>query len=238
MRESSTRRETVEHPIGNEVEERERDSSRTSLEVDLFTERESADSGRDGKETESGPQKSFGNILKDQELKGPGAGPNKGNPSVKKRKTGGRIRLFIVILTGISLGLFFGYFHLKYSLLGSKGPDNKKKESVPEKRHFPILKEETITFDSFIVPFRENKRFTYISLSIVFSLPNKEISREMSRKRDYIRGILYDMFTEEINRANNIPPIDHLKESIIRTVNRVLSTGVVKEVFITQFLAV
>jgi flagellar basal body-associated protein FliL len=69
-------------------------------------------------------------------------------------------------------------------------------------------------------------------------LPNKEIRNEMSRKREYIRGILYDMFAEEINRVNNIHPIDQLKESIIRTVNWALSTGVVKEVFMTQFLAV
>ena len=60
----------------------------------------------------------------------------------------------------------------------------------------------------------------------------------MTRKRDRIRGILYDMFIEEVNRENKIPPIDHLKKSIIRTVNRVLSVGVVKEVFVTQFLAV
>ena len=96
---------------------------------------------------------------------------------------------------------------------------------MSEKRRFPILKEETITFDPFIVPFRENKRFTYISLSFVFSLPNKEISRVMSRKRDCIRGILYEIFTEEINRANKISTIHHLKEIIIRTANRALFYG-------------
>jgi len=60
----------------------------------------------------------------------------------------------------------------------------------------------------------------------------------MSGKRDHLRGILYDMFKEEINRENRIPPIDDLKKSIIRAVNGVLSVGEVKEVFVTQFLAV
>ena len=218
------------------MEERKRDSSRAAFEVDIFAERGVVDSGRDRKGPESGHEKFFGDVLRDQEVKEIIAGPDMvESPIKKKRNTRGKIGLSILILAGFSLILFLGYFHLKYSLLGL---NKQKTESVPEKRHFPILKEETITFDSFIVPFRQNKRFTYISLSIVFHLPNKEISREMSRKRDYIRGILYDMFTEEINRANNIPPIDHLKASIIRTVNRTLSTGVVKEVFITQFLAV
>ena len=60
----------------------------------------------------------------------------------------------------------------------------------------------------------------------------------MSRKRARIRGYLYEMFIEEVNKASRIPDIDHLKRSIIRTVNRVISQGVVEEVFVTQFLAV
>ena len=219
----------------NEMEEQNRDISPTAFEVDLFAEQESADSGREGTGPESGHEKTFRDILKDQDVKEIRADPDKVKSPPKKRKTGGKRGLFILILTGIALILSVGYLNLKYNILSL---NEQKIESVPEKRHFPILKEETITFDSFIVPFTENKRFTYISLSIVFRLPNKEISREMSRKKDYIRGILYDMFTEEINRANEIPPMDHLKESIIRTVNRALSTGMVKEVFITQFLAV
>jgi flagellar basal body-associated protein FliL len=225
----------MENPLGSEAKEQGRDTSRTTPELDLLPEKEVVDSRRNGTEPESAPEQSVGDILKDRNVEEIVAGPDKLKSPVRKKNAGRRIGLFILILTGISLLLVFGYFHLKYDLLGL---NNKKIEALPEKRHFPIFKEETITFDSFIVPFRENKKFTYISLSIVFRLPNKEIRREISRKREYLRGILYDMFTEEINRVNNIPPIDHLKESIIRTVNRALSTGAVKEVFITQFLAV
>jgi flagellar basal body-associated protein FliL len=140
-----------------------------------------------------------------------------------------------VIAIGVSLFLGIGYIYVKPNNLKL---NNKKLDIVPERKVFPIPKGESVTFDSFIVPFKKNTRFTYISLSIVISLPNNEVRNEMTRKRDRIRGILYDMFIEEVNRENKIPPIDHLKKSIIRTVNRVLSVGVVKEVFVTQFLAV
>ena len=116
--------------------------------------------------------------------------------------------------------------------------NNKKLEKIPERDVFPIPKGESIAFDSFIVPFKENERFTYITLSIVISIPNKELRKEISRKRDHIRGILYEAFIDEINRENRIPAIGHLKKTIIRTVNGVLAGGVVKEVFVTQFLAV
>ena len=212
----------MEHPLGSEAEEQGPDTSRTAPELDLFPVKEVEDSRLNRIESKSAPEKSVGDILKDRDMEEIVAGPDKLKSPVKKKNGERRIGLFILILTGISLLLVFSYFYLKHDILSL---NNKKIEVLPEKRHFPIFKEETITFDSFIVPFRENKRFTYISLSIVFSLPNKEISREMSRNREYIRGILYDMFAEEINRVNNIPPIDHLKESIIRTVNRALSTG-------------
>ena len=221
--------------MGNRAQEQGRDASRTAPELDLFTGRDVVSSRPEVNEPESASEKDFTDDLNDREIKEIAGGPNKTASPVKRRSARNRSFLFILIILGASVILALGYFHLKHNILSL---NNKEIESVPEKRRFPILKEETITFDSFVVPFRENKRFTYISLSIVFRLPNKEIGREMSRKRDYIRGILYDMFTEEINRSNKIPPIDHLKEIILRTVNQALSTGMVREVFITQFLAV
>jgi flagellar basal body-associated protein FliL len=157
------------------------------------------------------------------------------NPTVKQRNSGAKGKLSLFIVVGMSFVIGIGYICLKYDILTS---NNEKLDIVPVKNVFPIPKGELITFNSFIVPFKKNERFTYISLSIVISLPNKELRNEISGKRDRIRGILYDMFTEEINRENRIPPIDHLKKSIIRTVNGVLSVDVVKEVFVTQFLAV
>ncbi len=181
------------------------------------------------------PEEPFGSASKEQRGEATRPGPGKGNPLVKERNYRGIGRLSILIAIGVTFFLGMGYICVKYDILGlSDG----RLGIAPEKATFSIPKVETITFDSFIVPFKENRRFTYISLSIVFSLPNNEVRKEMSRKRDHIRGILYDMFIDEINRAYRIPPIDHLKKSIIRTVNRTLSVGAVKEVFVTQFLAV
>jgi flagellar basal body-associated protein FliL len=156
-------------------------------------------------------------------------------PPVKQRNYRAKGLLSLLIAVGMSLFLGIGYIYLKDDNFEL---NNKKLDLVPERKVFPISKGESITFSSFIVPFKENKRFTYISLSIVISLPNKEMRNEMSGKKDHLRGILYDMFKEEINRENGIPPIGHLKKSIIRTVNGVLSVGEIKEVFVTQFLAV
>jgi flagellar basal body-associated protein FliL len=143
--------------------------------------------------------------------------------------------LALSIAIGISLFWGIRYIYLKDNNLDL---NNEKSDLVSERKIFPLPKGELIAFSSFIVPFKENQRFTYITLSIVISLPNKEIRNEMNGKRDHLRGILYDMFKEEINRGYRIPSIDHLKKSIIRTINGVLSVGEVKEVFVTQFLAV
>jgi flagellar basal body-associated protein FliL len=156
-------------------------------------------------------------------------------PTVKQRNHLAKGLLCLLIIVGMSLSVGIGYIYLKDD---NNELNNEKSDLVPGKDNYYAKKGESVTFDPFIVPFKNNTRFTYISLSIVISLPNNEVRNEMTRKRDRIRGILYDMFIEEVNRENKIPPIDHLKKSIIRTVNRVLSVGEVKEVFVTQFLAV
>ncbi len=192
-------------------------------------------SGKQETKPDPVPERSSENTSKEQGGKGTKPDSNRGNPPVRRRNYGTKSKFLLVIAIGISLFLGIGYIYVKPNNLKL---NNKKLDIVPGRKVFPIPKGESIIFDPFIVLFKNNTRFTYISLSIVISLPNNEVRNEMTRKRDRIRGILYDMFIEEVNRENRIPPIDHLKKSIIRTVNRVLSVGVVKEVFVTQFLAV
>ena len=162
-------------------------------------------------------------------------GSNRINPGVRHRsnRSKGKWSLFMVLVIALFIGV--GFFYVKYGKYSSNG---EKLNLVTKRNVFPIPKGELIAFDPFIVPFNENERFTYMSLSIVIGLPNKELRYEINGKRDRIRGILYDMFLGEINRENRIPPIDHLKKSIIRTVNGALSGGEVKEVYVTQYLAV
>jgi flagellar basal body-associated protein FliL len=192
-------------------------------------------SGKQETKPDPSPERSSENASKEQGGKGTKPESNRGNPPGRRRNYGAKSKFLLVIAIGVSLFLGIGYIYVKPDNLKL---NNKKLDIVPERKGFPIPKGESAIFDPFIVPFKNNTRFTYISLSIVISLPNNEVRNEMTRKRDRIRGILYDMFIEEVNRENKIPPIDHLKKSIIRTVNRVLSVGEVKEVFVTQFLAV
>ena len=57
---------------------------------------------------------------------------------------------------------------------------------IPQLKWFPIENSKSIKFESFIIPFREHGKFTYISLSISFELPNKELMDEMLEKNNWI----------------------------------------------------
>jgi flagellar basal body-associated protein FliL len=148
----------------------------------------------------------------------------------KKYKGKGRLWLFIAI------GLFFlsgaGYLYMKgeMSLVTSnqkEGPDR-----------FAIPKEQLLVFRSFVIPFKQSKKFTYLSLTIAFNLRDKKLMGEMIQEKNRLRGIIYDMLTEEINGLKDVPSLEKLKKCIIRAVNGALSMGRIKEAYITDLLAV
>ena len=128
-----------------------------------------------------------------------------------------------------------GYLYLKWK--GSNIPLNQK-EGTSQINRLAIPKDQLLIFHSFVIPFKENRGFTYISLSISFNVPNIELKREMIEKKGRLRGIIYDMLREEMNKVKEIPPLEKLKESITRGVNTALSAGKVNKVYITNFLAV
>ena len=144
-------------------------------------------------------------------------------------------RLLLCIAIGLCLLIGIGYLYLKWKK--SNIPFNQKEET-PQFNKLTIPKDQLLIFNSFIIPFKENKQFTYISLSISFYLPNKELRREMIEKKGQLRGIIYDILREEINKAKEIPPLKELKKFVIRGLNTALSTGKASEVYITKFLLV
>lgn len=144
-------------------------------------------------------------------------------------------RLLLCIAIGLCLFIGIGYLYLKWKK--SNIPFNQKEET-PQFNKLTIPKDHLLIFSSFIIPFKENKQFTYISLSVSFYLPNKELRREMIEKKGQLRGIIYDILREEINKAKEIPPLKELKKFVIRGLNTALSTGKVSEVYITKFLLV
>jgi len=144
-----------------------------------------------------------------------------------------RLSLFIAI--GLCLLMGIGYLYLKGKIFNIIVD---QKGEIPELDRLAIPKDQLLIFPSFVIPFRENKRFSYISLSIYFNLPNKELMREMIEKKGELRGIIYDILRQEINKLKEVPSLEELKGFIIRGVNTALSAGKVNEVYITKFLAV
>ena len=152
-----------------------------------------------------------------------------------ERKFREKKRLLLCIAIGLCLFIGIGYLYLKWKR--SNIPLNQKEETRQVNR-LAIPEAQLLIFPSFVIPFKENRGFTYISLSISFNVPNKELKREMMEKKGQLRGIIYDMLREEIHKEKEIPSLKKLKECIIRAVNMTLSAGNVSEVYISKFLAV
>ena len=153
--------------------------------------------------------------------------------NLKSNKTTYKVRkqLITLIVLGMCLLSGAGYLFLK------TGKTLYQREKTYMVERFKIPKDQNLTFHSFIIPFKENDNFTYISLSITLNLPNKEAERNIMQNKDRLRGVLYDILKEEINRFREVPPIENLKEPIKRGVNEVLSNEKVNDVYIVQYLA-
>jgi len=109
---------------------------------------------------------------------------------------------------------------------------------IPQLKWFPIQNSTSIKFEPFIIPFREHGKFTYISLSISFELPNKELMGEMIEKNNWIRGIIYNILSDNIYVLENVSSLMKLKKIIINNVNDVLRSGRVNKAIITDFSTV
>ena len=109
---------------------------------------------------------------------------------------------------------------------------------ISQLKWFPIQNCESIKFEPFIIPFREHGKFTYISLSISFELPNKELMDEMIEKNNWIRGIIYNILSENIYVLENVSALMKLKKFIIDGVNKVLTAGKVDKAIISDFSTV
>jgi len=145
----------------------------------------------------------------------------------------GKKRLLLSIALGLCLLIGIGYFYLK-----GKAFDIPKEEETTQLHRLKIPKDQLLLFHSFVIPLKEKKGLTYISLSISFNVPNKELRREIIAKKEQLRGIMYDILREEINKTEEIPPLEKIKGFLTRRVNMALSGGKVNEIYITKFLAV
>ena len=147
-----------------------------------------------------------------------------------RRKKG----IALCIALGLCCVIGGGYLYLKQ--VRSHGSSYQKEEMKTVGR-VPGTKDQLLPLHPFIVPFKENNKFTYLFLSIVFQFPNKQVEREILDLKDQLRGIIYDIVREEIQETKEGPSLEKLKFSVIEGVNGVLSSGKVDGVYITKFLA-
>ncbi len=148
----------------------------------------------------------------------------------------GKTRLSLFIAIGLCLLTGIGYLYLKGRVSNITVDKGGK---IPQFDRLAIPKDQLLIFPSFVIPLiKENRKFTYISLSIYFNLPNKEIMGEMIEKKGELRGIIYDILREKINKTEKVPSMPELKGFIVRGVNAALSAGKVNEIYITKYLAV
>lgn len=146
--------------------------------------------------------------------------------NLKKKKL-----LSIFVIVELCLLLVFGYHFFQ-----------NKKGVTPRVKRVLISNDRSFNFGSFVIPVKEHNNFSYISLSIGFKMPNKELEIEMIRKRDQIRGLIYDILIEEVNQSEALPmpmaTFDNIKEFIIQRTNEVVTSGKINEAYLKDFLAV
>lgn len=220
--------DVAEQFSGNELDEQKVDGKESVPEKNT----DEPHTGEVQKASKESPKEESQSVHEDDNLKSIGGKQN----GTKK------LVLFIFILLGLSIMGGIGYFFTQ---------EEKPPTSSEQKGDIPHLEDRTVQinqsvtpkdqlliFHSFVIPFKENKQFAYISLSISFNLPNKQLKREMIEKKHQLRGIIYEKLRQEINKKKEVPLLEELKEVIIRGVNIALSDGKVEEVYITEFLAV
>lgn len=152
-----------------------------------------------------------------------------------------RRKLFLLLIWGtfVFAGLL-SYPFFKNLPVGPMKP-SKSQEISPKinvMKRFPVQSDRSVTFDSFIIPYEEHGKFTYISLSISFELPNEELRDEMYKKNTLIRGVIYMILSKNIKILTTVSSLERLKELITYSVNGVLAPGKVNDIIITDFLTV
>jgi flagellar basal body-associated protein FliL len=144
---------------------------------------------------------------------------------------------------GVWVGMAVGLFCLLIGV-GYLYWERAKPAAVPhrEKRSTAVgnvgsLNDYMLVFDPFVIPFKGGGEYTYLLLSISLKLPNKQLKREITEVKEQIRGILYDALKEEINKTEDIPSVQELKDFLSEGLDVVLNKGKVDDVYITKFLA-
>lgn len=162
----------------------------------------------------------------------------------KKRK--GKKYLWLLIVTGLLfLSTAGGYFLGNGKIFFSNSNENIKQSlsaaNYPQQQKSSqdvIKKEETLEFKSFVIPFKQSGKFAYVSLSIIFKLPDKKAKRKMILEKNWMRAMIYDTVKKKINISEETSSSQLLKTIIIRAVHDTLSAAGINDFEIKDFQAV
>jgi len=144
--------------------------------------------------------------------------------------------LLVLLLTGGILGLAgAGYFYLQGTVLekmprGSKGlTDSVIRRPVPKQRGLDLR--------SFIIPLDGRSSATYLSLNVTIEAGEEVLAKKMIAKKRLLRGLIYDILRETVNRSPNLPGVKELEGLVKERVSRILG-GKVKRAKISAFSVV
>lgn len=148
--------------------------------------------------------------------------------------------LVVLIMLTLCISAGIGFLYLKKAKPDtvSVQKEVREKELTPLVKRIAVPKDQLFSFESFIIPITEKEGFTYFFLSICFNMPNKELKEEIIENESVLRGIIFDRLREEINKTAEIPPVGTIKKFVSAELNKYLSNGVIKELYVTKFLAV
>jgi flagellar basal body-associated protein FliL len=109
--------------------------------------------------------------------------------------------------------------------------------ALPVVAQVTVQKNAVMAFDPFLIPLSEKSRYAFISLSFSLELPNGQSGKEIRERMSELRGFIYDSLKEDFQKAEGIPLIQAVKDGIERAIRLRLRGQQVKEVYISQFLA-
>ncbi|MBU1052878.1 MAG: hypothetical protein KKC46_03480 [Proteobacteria bacterium] len=146
---------------------------------------------------------------------------------IKKITIVHKISAIVIMLCFITTTLYF--FIIRQPQVENK-PIPIEKTSVRNDNY-------ALVFDTFIVPFEQNKYYTYMLLDISFDIQEKKLREEMTGKQNKLRKIIYDKMLDKIKGVKSLPPVAEIKNDIKSAINTVLENGRIQEVFITKYHA-
>ena len=100
------------------------------------------------------------------------------------------------------------------------------------------VREKPVHLAAFIIPFTEGGTFSYIHIGVSFGVDGDDIRQELNRKKNILRGKIYDQLRAETVQNDRIPSLEYLKKKILNVVRDTMGQGETDKIYITHFLIV